>query len=63
MECEEIMSAKKIRIEYEMPRDRTFQYTGDIISQDDNLIVFKDIKMGIVTLNVKRIILIKEVEE
>jgi hypothetical protein len=53
---------KKIRIEYEMPNDRTFQYTGKIISQDDNLIVFLDEKLGTLTLNVKRIILIKEVE-
>jgi hypothetical protein len=53
---------KKIRIEYEMPNDRTFQYTGKIISQDDNLIVFLDEKFGTLTLNVKRIILIKEVE-
>lgn len=51
---------KKIRIEYEMPNDRTFQYTGKIISQDDNLIVFLDDKLGTLTLNVKRIILIKE---
>ena len=54
---------KKIRIEYEMPNDRTFQYTGDIISKDDNLIVFKDDKVGVITLNIKRIILIKEVKE
>jgi len=53
---------KKIKIEYEMPNDRTFQYTGNIISQDDNLIVFNDEKLGTLTLNVKRIILIKEVE-
>jgi hypothetical protein len=53
---------KKIRIEYEMPNDRTFQYTGKIISQDDNLIVFLDERLGTLTLNVKRIILIKEVE-
>ncbi len=45
---------KKIRIEYEMPNDRTFQYTGKIISQDDNLIVFNDIKLGTLTLNIKR---------
>jgi hypothetical protein len=53
---------KKIRIEYEMPNDRTFQYTGKIISQDDNLIVFLDERLGTLTLNVKRIILIKEVD-
>ena len=54
---------KKIRIEYEMPNERTFQYVGNIISQDDNLIVFNDDKLGIITLNVKRIILIKGVGE
>ena len=59
-----IMSAnKKIRIEYEMPNERTFQYVGNIVSQDENLIVFNDDKLGIITLNVKRIILIKGVGE
>jgi len=58
------MSAnKKIRIEYEMPNERTFQYIGNIVSQDENLIVFNDDKLGIITLNVKRIILIKGVGE
>jgi len=58
------MSAnKKIRIEYEMPNERTFQYVGNIVSQDENLIVFNDDKLGIITLNVKRIILIKGVGE
>jgi len=52
----------KTRIEYEMPNDRTFQYTGKIISQNDNLIVFEDEKIGVLTLNVKRVILIKEVD-
>jgi len=53
---------KKIRIEYEMPNDRTFQYTGKIISKDDDLIVFLDEKLGTLTLNVKRVILIKEAD-
>ena len=53
---------KKIKIEYEMPNDKTFQYTGKIISQSENLIVFEDERAGEITLNVKRIILIKEVD-
>jgi len=52
----------KTRIEYEMPNDKTFQYTGKIISQDGDLIVFKDERVGVLTLNVKRVILIKEVD-
>jgi len=54
---------KKMRVEYEMPNEKTFHYTGKIISQDDNLIVFYDDKLGSITLNIKRIILIKEVVE
>jgi hypothetical protein len=55
-------NTKKLRIEYEMPNNKTFQYTGKIISQDDNLIVFNDERVGEITLNVKRIILMKEVD-
>ena len=43
-----------------MPNGKTFQYKGRIISQDNNLIVFEDDIAGTITLNVKRIILIKD---
>ena len=55
------MSKKKI--EYEMPNGQTFQYKGKIISQDNNLMVFEDDKDGIITLNTKRIILIKDLTD
>ncbi len=50
----------KQKIEYEMPNGKTFQYNGFIISQDNNLMIFKDDIEGEITLNVKRIILIKK---
>ena len=46
-----------------MPNGQTFQYKGKIISQDNNLMVFEDDKDGIITLNTKRIILIKDLTD
>ena len=52
----------KISVEYDI-QGRTFNYSGTLISKDENFLKIDDRKEGIISLNLKNVIKIKEVGE
>ncbi len=53
---------KNISVEYDI-NGRTFNYNGVYISLNDNFLVMDDKVEGIISLNVKNIIKIREVKK
>lgn len=52
----------KISVEYDI-QGRTFNYSGTLVSKDENFLKIDDKKEGIIALNLKNIIKIKELGE
>jgi len=50
-----------IAVEYDMG-GRTYNYNGRFISQNENFLVIEDSKEGVLHLNLKNILKIKEVD-
>lgn len=58
-----MITQKKVIIAYLVQGEQLFKYSGIILSQDNNFLELDDIKEGIIKLNIRRVISIKEARE